>query len=748
MLSRFVERLKRHGVRVGLGLIVVLFFLAHVSGFNRVDAIDRLEYFAYDARLLLGLQPEKDQRVVIVDIDERSLSAEGRWPWGRDKVARLITRLFEDYQAGLVGFDVVFAEPDESSGLGVLEQLAAGSLQGNEQFRAALDGLRPNLQHDVVLARTLAKYPVVLGYYFSETQQAEQLQIGKLPQPAFGAKHFEGRKIPFMSANGYGANLNILQDAALGAGHFNPYVDEDGVVRKVPMLYKYKGDFYESLSLAMARLALNEKQIIAGFPEDSRPGSTYQGMEWLEVGPRQIPVDERVRALVPYRGRQGSFTYVSATDVLNGTADKTAFERRIVLVGTSAPGLQDLRSTPVDEVYPGVEIHANLIAGIIDDRIMEDPAYTLGAEFIVTLLTGLIMAVAIPLLSPLLATFGTLLLLTGIVVVNIFIWRNAGMVFELSSGVLMILVMFLLNMSYGYFVESRGKRQLAGLFGQYVPPELVDEMSVDPAHYSMEAESREMTVLFTDVRGFTTISEGLDPKELSALMNEFLTPMTDIIHRRRGTIDKYMGDAIMCFWGAPLRDRDHARHATEAALEMVEAVRALGPAFKERGWPEVRIGVGVNTGEMSVGNMGSEFRLAYTVLGDAVNLGSRLEGQTKNYGVEVIVSETTKAELPDHAFLELDRIIVKGKDEPVTVYEPLGPKEQLTEQQRKEIRQYRDALKLYRAQSWDQAEIQFLNLDNLYPDRRLYALYVERIQLFRADPPGDGWDGAFRLTTK
>jgi adenylate cyclase len=742
----FADKLKRHAARIALGLLIVAVFSLHVGGLIPLGFIDRLEYFAYDARILLNLKEGRDERIVVVDIDEQSLAAEGRWPWGRDKIAQLLTQLFDKYQAGLVGFDVVFAEPDDSSGLTVLEGLAKGPLADNASFRDTLAKMRPDLDRDGLLARTIVNYPVVLGYYFNDSNS--KLKTGKLPQPAFGKEDFGGRKIPFHEAGGYGANLEQLQDVALGAGHFNPHIDVDGVVRRVPMLFKYDNAFYESLSLAMARLALTEKSISAGFPEESIAGGTYEGIEWLQIGARQVPVDERVRALVPYRGRQGSFPYISATTILNGTASPDALKGKIVLVGASAPGLLDLRSTPVQSVYPGVEVHANLIAGILDDSIMDDPAYTSGAEFMITVLSGALIAMLIPMLSPLMATAGTLVAALGVIVVNLLIWRYLGLVFALSGGLLMILALYLLNMSYGYFVESRGKRQLAGLFGQYVPPELVDEMSDNPLHYSMEAESREMSVLFTDVRGFTTISEGLEPKELSALMNEFLTPMTNIIHESRGTIDKYMGDAIMCFWGAPLRDGKHASRAVEAALDMVKAIDKLSERFRARGWPEIRVGVGVNTGLMSVGNMGSEFRLAYTVLGDAVNLGARLEGQTKNYGVDVIVNETTRAAVPGHSFLELDRIRVKGKDEPVTIYEPLGPKEEVGTELKREIRQYREALKLYRAQQWDNAEIQFLNLQRTNSDRLLYELYIDRIKLFRNEPPDEGWDGVFTQTSK
>ena len=257
-----------------------------------------------------------------------------------------------------------------------------------------------------------------------------------------------------------------------------------------------------------------------------------------------------------------------------------------------------------------------------------------------------------------------------------------------------------------------------------------------------------MSVLFSDVRGFTTISEGLEPKELSKLMNACLTPLTGIIHKQRGTIDKYMGDAIMAFWGAPLEDPEHARHALEAGMEMIARLNAMQKQFREQGWPPINIGVGINTGEMSVGDMGSEFRMAYTVLGDTVNLGSRLEGLTKGYGVQIIVSETTREAVPDFVFRELDRVRVKGKDQPVTIYEPLGPKASISKELRHELRLYQEAIKLYRAQNWDMAEIQFINLQKLAPQRMLYRLYVERIGLSRANPPAPDWDGVFTHVTK
>jgi adenylate cyclase len=279
---------------------------------------------------------------------------------------------------------------------------------------------------------------------------------------------------------------------------------------------------------------------------------------------------------------------------------------------------------------------------------------------------------------------------------NLVAWQYGNLILPIASGLLLIALLYTFNMAWGFFVEARGKRQITGLFGQYVPPELVDEMARDPDRFSMEGESRELTVLFTDVRGFTTISEGLDPKALSSLMNTFLTPLTRIIYRNRGTIDKYMGDAIMAFWGAPVDDPDHASHAVAAALEMQAALAALQPEFKERGWPPIRMGAGLNTGWMSVGNMGSEIRLAYTVMGDAVNLASRLEGITKEYGADIIVGESVYRATPQFHYVELDRVRVKGKDEPVSIYEPIGRRGDVGEAALGEAALFQEAVKLLR----------------------------------------------------
>ena len=749
-MGNLLARIRQHGVRIGLCLAVLFVFIVHAANWGRIGFIDQMENIAYDQRLLLTMPNTLEKRIVIIDIDEKSLTAEGRWPWGRDKLAELVRRSFEDYKVGLLGFDIVFAEPDTSSGLNVLEGLADSAFREDANYRATLDRLRPELNYDARFADTLGRFPVVLGYYFNFAAAAgeDTAHIGELPPPTFVKGTFTGKNVAFRSADGYGANLPALQAKALAGGHFNPQPDSDGVVRRVPMLIEYDGAYYGSLSLEMARHALGSVAVKPRFERPLFSTSTYAGLEWLDVGRLGVPVDRNVQTLVPYRGRKGSFPYVSATDILNGKADKALLQGAVVLVGTTAPGLLDLRATPVGEAYPGVEVHANLIAGILDGRILQLPEYTLGAEVVLLILFGVVMALTAPLLSPLAATLTAGGLLSTYVLFNLVVWTAGHLVLPVASGVLMLLAMFMLNMSYGYFIETRGKRQLTGLFGHYVPPELVDEMAKRPEAYSLEAENREMTVLFSDVRGFTTISEGLNPKELSALMNRFLTPMTHVIHEHRGTIDKYMGDAVMAFWGAPLPDVEHARHALRAGLDMLERVEQINKEFATRGWPPLAIGIGINTGPMSVGNMGSAFRMAYTVLGDAVNLGSRLEGLTKGYGVSLIVSESTREAVPEYAYREIDRVRVKGKDKPIAIYEPLGLRDQIDTKWKDELKLYREALRLYRSRDWDMAEMNFLNLARSSRAPELYRIYVERIAQFRAQPPRSDWDGVYTHATK
>lgn len=748
LLSLVPARFRRQLPLVLLALITTAWFCVHAVGKVHWPLLSRLESFAYDARILLTMPGGMDRRVVIVDIDEQSLAEVGHWPWSRHHLARLVQLLIDQYGAMVVGFDVVFPEPDDTSGLHVLEQLAKEEFADLPRYGARLDDLRPQLDYDRLFAESMRDRPVFLGYYFTSGGQAlRSATAGVLPAPVFAPDAFRDLDFHPPSASGYGANLPQLYVNAAGSGHFTPSFDDDGVVRRVPLLYRYQGAYYEALALAMLRYIFGVDALQADFIRGLE-GDLYRTPERIVAGPLQIPIDERAQVLVPYRGRQGSFPYVPAVDVLNARADPALLSGAIVLVGTSAQGLSDLRSTPVQFAFPGVEVHANLIAGALDRSFKQRPRYVVGTEFSLLLGTGLLLALLLPGLSAVGATVTATAVLAGYAGLNLYLWQGQDLVVPLAPGILMILVIFLLNMSWGFFVERRGKRQLSTLFGQYVPPELVDEMSADPESYTLEAASRELTVLFTDIRGFTTISEHLSAGELSRLMNEYLTAMTRVIHDNRGTIDKYMGDAIMAFWGAPVEDHAHARRAVDTGMAMLERLNAIREEFVERGWPEIRIGVGISTGIMYVGNMGSKFRMAYTVIGDAVNLGSRLEGLTKQYGVEIIVSEGTRTAVPEYVYRELDRVRVKGKEEPIAIFEPVALGAEVAPEELDELEQHHEALRRYQAQDWNGAETLFNALRARSPERKLYEIYLERIRWFRELPPGADWDGVYTFTTK
>ncbi|MBL0225040.1 MAG: adenylate/guanylate cyclase domain-containing protein [Geobacteraceae bacterium] len=738
--------MRRYMMRIVLGLFLTSLFVLNASNVIDLKFTNQLEALLFDLRINLSIKGTIDSRIVIVDIDEKSLAAEGRWPWSRNRLAHMMDRLFNEYGVAIVGFDVIFAEKDESSGLRVLERLGKEVLRGDEQFNRSLGKLREKLDYDAIFARSLKERQVVLGYYFTDFEGDKVRTNGELPPPVFTSADMAGARSSFVKMTGYGANLPELQQMVPCAGHFNPFVDPDGVCRRIPALVEYKGAFYESLSIAVVRTLLGSPPLTAGFPDGRKQGD-YRKIEWLGISDLKIPVDEQVTALVPYRGQRNSFRYVSATDVINGRVEKDQLEGAIVLVGTTAQGLMDMRSTPVGAVYPGVEIHANMIAGILDQNIKHSPAYVVGAEVLTILVSGLLLSFLLPILSPFRSIFFTIFMLTAICILNFAAWQE-NLVLPLAGSLALPVILFVVSMSYGFLLEARSKHQITGLFGQYVHPELVEKMSLEPDRFTMQSRSLDMTVLFSDVCGFTAISEQLSPADLSALMNEYLSAMTEVVQQYRGTIDKYIGDAIMAFWGAPLDDPDHVSNAVMAAMQMQARAVKLRETFAAKGWPELYLGIGINTGIMNVGNMGSKFRMAYTVMGDAVNLAARLEGLSRQYGVSIIVGEETCNRLPGILFRELDRVRVKGRNKPVTIYEPLGLQGDLDPTARDEQELFSHMFTHYHAREWDESLEHLHELLKLKPESKLFQLYVERIEHYRKEPPPLDWDGVFTHLTK
>jgi len=737
--------LKQHIVRIAIGIAITLFFIGHAARLYQVWLITQLDNIIYDARLKLTMPRGVDNRIVILDIDEKSLGEIGQWPWKRNVMADLMTKLFDKYGIAVVGFDVVWAERDTSSGIDALDAMAQRDLKEVSAFQQTYKEVRPKLDYDGLFAQSIKDRAVVLGYYFNSEDKA--VKVNAIPEPVLPKGTFAGRNIFFFDWKGYTGNLPVYQKSAAAAGHFNPLVDFDGVSRRVPMILEWDGAYYESLSLAIVRtlFALQSGKfpnVEPGYPPERFIGKGYGGLEWLKVGPVTIPVDETASALIPYRGNKFSFPYISLADVVKERVKPELLKGKIAVVGASAPGLQDLRSTPVDSVYPGVEIHANLVAGILDQALKQKPPYMVGAEVTLLVVGGVALALLIPMLSALWATIATLVGLVLIAGLNLGIWSWGGLVLPLATSVLMTWAIYVINMAYGYFVESRSKRQFTELFGQYVPPELVDKMAEDPQKYNMEPKGVELTILFSDVRGFTSISEALKPEELREYINEYLTDMSNIIRvKYRGTLDKYIGDAIMAFWGAPVEDPQHARNGVLAGLEMQKECEVLNAKFAARGWPTLKIGVGLNSGPVRVGDMGSQVRRAYTAMGDAVNVASRLEGRTKGYGLGILVGENTRNAVKDVLFREVDKIKVKGKDEAVTIYEPMGLESEVDKKVHEELKVWTQTLRQYRAQQWDQAELGLLNLQRMNPACGLYKVYVERIAEMRREPPPAGWNG-------
>lgn len=735
----------KHWGRIAVLLIPMLLALGHASGLLHLGVVQSLDNIIYDARLRLSMPKTLDPRIVIVDIDEKSLADIGRWPWSRNKLADLSTELLQAQQVALLGFDLVFAESDNSSGLAQLKQLAQTELRSEPGFQDQLMRLQSSLDYDALFAQSLGHSAVVLGYYFTSDRGARV--SGMLPPPVISGGALQGRHFHATEWDGYGSNIEKIATAAGQAGFFNAVADEDGVVRATPLLAQFKGEYYESLSLAMYRAAKGQPAVKPGFSKEN-PETLQSVLLTKNDQTTVIAVDDRVAVLVPFRGyggvNGGSFQYISASDVLAKRLSPGLLRGKIVLIGSTAPGLQDLRVTPVGQTYPGVETHANLLSSMLDGASIYKPDYAMGYEVCILLLTGFVLIFLLPGLNAARAlTLHSTVLMTA-VGLNFYLFWLYGMVLPLAGVLLMSLVMFTLNMSYGYFIESRAKRELTQLFGSYVPPQLVEEMAANPQDHTMRAESKEMTVMFCDMRGFTQLSETMEPIHLQEMLNGVFSRLTDLILARRGTIDKYMGDCVMAFWGAPVTMPNHAELAVQAALDITHAMSLINSEHVRKGFPEIRLGIGINTGTMCVGDMGSFLRRSFTVVGDAVNLASRLEELTKIYAVEILTSQTTRQLAPEFVWQEIDKVSVHGKRQVLEIYTPIAPLmagAQMPPDESAELALWNLALKAYRSQDWDHSEQYLHRLMDINKKNALYPFYARRIALLRLHELGPSWDG-------
>ncbi len=785
-LNRYLTKLRvvmMRGTRLPtcLGLLVTLLVLWLFTTNQSViqDLKERLDNVVYDQRfsIVQGTMRRNDHKIVIIDYDEKSLAAEGQWPWSRFKLGDLVTRLSERGVL-VVGFDVFFPEYERNLGLELQKRVeedpdvaarAAGLLQEVEKNPDMFDA-------DGYFAESMLSTDVVLGFSFRAEEGSRR---GSLPAPIFRMEEVSAESISLQEQQGYVGNVDILQEGAAGAGFFDTRTDIDGIIRRSPLFMQFQNRLYPSLALEMARLYYFETEFTPEIERDLT-GSIRELMG-IRMGQILIPTDEVGRVLVPYIGPSPSYPYISATDVLQGTLTPEQEEllfNSLVLVGTTSVGLYDLRSTPMQAVYPGVEVHANVLNAIlssapsviIDEENLDQqssvsglkdifnkqqaspfpsrPDWEVGAVYVAIIGIGFVLSFIYPHLGPALLALSSITFMVGLTVLNFQLWSRYNLDISLVIFLILILLIVAVNMTYGFLREGLNKKAIKGMFDQYVPPAHIDAMLDNPDKYNFSGESKDLSVLFSDIRNFTTMSEKLSAVELKSMLNEFFTPITGIIFDHNGTIDKYVGDMVMAFWGAPLDDPEHRTNAVLAALKMLAKVEELKPLFKEKGLPEVNIGVGINSGMMSVGDMGSIYRRSYTVLGDAVNLGSRLEGITKAYGVKLLIGEQTFQGLKGILCRQIDKVLVKGKDEPICIYQPLCAEKDAPDALVALVNDYHRAYQHYLKQEWDAAEHQMRQLQQLDPDTQLYAIYLQRIGQLRTQELPNGWDGAYRFTTR
>lgn len=729
-------RKRSKAILSGLTFSVLIILLQLTTQPTLQSILKRVDGLLYDIRLSQTMEYREfdDISVIIVDLDEKSLEAEGRWPWSRNKIVTLIEKL-TDAGTVVIAFDVLFSEPERNPVDIVTARISDPAIANQvAAFRTELDA-------DTNMAESLQQNDIVLGILFHE-----DTSLGDIPVESYiETDQADIAALTIEKYSGFNANVPVLQANTPGSGFINSSPDEDGFIRRAKLLINYQDQIFPSLALEAARLyALAEKIEV----RTNAQGNDNFAIEGVVVGNTLVPTDGGGRVLVPYKGEQKSFPYVSATDVLNDRIDPFLFDSSVVFVGTSAVGLADLRATPVGLQYPGVEVHANVFEGLIHPDVLNyRPDWWWGGTALFLALLGIFLSVTLPVLSPIKMAIMGGFTLVATIAGNFYLWSEAHLSLPLATSILLILILTIYNFTDGFFSEANQKKFIKSIFDQYVPPAHIDEMIEDPSALNLDGQRKKMSVLFSDIRSFTTISEKLTAQELKELLNRYFNPITKSIFEHDGTIDKYVGDMVMAFWGAPLDDPKHAENSIRCAFDMLDITHQLREEFAADGLPEVNIGVGINTGIMNVGDMGSEYRRAYTVLGDAVNLGSRLEGLTKYYGVELLVSEFTVAACPDMHFRLMDKVRVKGKDKAVAIYEPIRD-EDWVEQTIAELEQYQTAYQQYLEQNWQAAEQQFSALQQLSPNRKVYSIYVERIAELKELPKQENWDGSYTHTSK
>jgi len=698
-----------------------------------------------------------DKPVTIIDLDEQSLETIGQWPWPRNILAQLVENLMQ-MGAVLVAFDVVFAEPDRMNPSSVARTLAGL----DDETKARLESLKSN---DQIFGDMIRKSRVVLGQAGrpSETEGVrgppvkKSVAVRKLSKNSPEPYDFLPR-FPSLVRN-----VPVIEQAATGrfGGHgiFSVVPGKDGIVRNVPTLFGHEGEYFPSLAIEMLRIATARPTVLAKV--------NAAGMVGVGVAKGLEVKTDRIGQIWPYFSKRDWDKYVSAADVLNGTADPAKIKGKLTILGTSAVGLRDIRSIPTERDIPGVEVHAQLIEAIIHKKYLTRPNYADVAELTFLLIGGIILIILVPWVGAKWTAVLILVVAGGALGTSWYLFSEQLVLLDATYSVAGLLAMYTCMTYAGYAREEANRRQTRDAFSKYLSPGMVERVAENPDELKLGGDQRDMTLLFCDVRGFTTISEQFDAVGLTALINKLLTPLTNAILERQGTIDKYMGDCIMAFWNAPFDDDDQEYNGCASALAMLAEMEPLNERLAQEAEEEgrkhipLKVGLGLNTGPCVVGNMGSDMRFDYSVLGDAVNLAARLEGQSKSYGMNVVLGPTTRNAVKDRlATIDLDYIQVKGKTEGTYIYGLMGDEEVLADPQFKYLQTLIfDAMETYRAQQWDEAQSMFDEIRDLGSDEKkpwileanlhvLCDLYDERITEYKETPPEPDWDGVFVATTK
>jgi len=692
------------------------------------------------------LQPRDQQAlspVAIVDIDEASLKEIGQWPWPRTVVADLVTKLKEQ-GAVAIGFDIIFAEPDRMS-----PAVAVESFRGlDDETRSKLASLPSN---DEVLADAMKRARVIVGQSGSPLSQPRS-DAEKALQTGFAIIGPDPTPL-LVTFKGLLRNVPLIEQAAAGRGVLSIDPDRDGIIRRVPVILTAQDVLVPSLAMEMLRVVTGSGAIQVRADE--------AGVQSVGVRGLAVPTDNRGRVWVHFNKIDRERSYVSAKDLLQGRLPPDRVRGRLVLVGTSAIGLFDIKTTPVDAAMPGVEVHAQILESVLTKAQLAPVPDAIGAEIVIAVLLGLAIIVAAPALSPTVVVVLGAAMVAGLVGLSWYLFAMHSLLLDFTYPLMSSWLIYLVLTFVNYFREQRQRQQIRSAFGYYLSPHMVEQLARSPEKLVLGGEERRMTILFSDVRGFTTISEHFkdNPQGLTQLMNRFLTPLTNAIIERKGTIDKYIGDAIMAFWNAPVDDAEQEVNACDAALAMQERAVELNAELKQEAetgggtYMPLRIGIGLNTGPCVVGNMGSDFRFNYSVLGDTVNVASRLEARTKDYRLPLVIGSRT-AERAQEKFttMEIDLIQVKGKKEPEAVFTVLGRSALKDDPHCTELRALNaDMLVAFRKQDWDGALAlieRCRSAANGLDVAGLYDMYVERISTYRADPPPPDWDGVYEAESK